>query len=116
MQKWMWQSKVPTTACAYFIYASVVCSLAYGQGKHEYVLRGEKLIAGFEVENGELKIAGVEDHSTRAKLEPREAFSLLLHDGRVITASQMKIAGTPAEKAAVFEASASRKGRAHCWT
>lgn len=109
MQKWVVQSTAMTTAFAYCIYAGMTCSMVHAQAKYEYVLGGEKLIASFDVESGGLKIAGVEDRGTHAKLEPGEAFSLLLRDGRLIKASHMKIIGTPIEKPIMPEPSASRE-------
>ena len=74
-----------------------------------YELRGDRLTASFQVANGSINSAKVEDRTSRAKLHPGELFSLLLRDGRVITASQLKMDAAPEEEAVAPNPSASRQ-------
>jgi hypothetical protein len=64
-----------------------------------YELHGERLAARFQVVNGGIRVSEIEDRSSGAKLQPREAFSLLLRDGRVVAASQLRMNATPHEEA-----------------
>ena len=74
-----------------------------------YELRGDSLTARFQVANGSVNSAEVEDLASREKLRLGELFSLLLRDGRVIDASQLKMDATPDEEAVVPSPSASRQ-------
>ena len=74
-----------------------------------YELRGEKLTARFQVADGGIRISEVEDRTSRAKLRPVELFSLLLRDGRVMTASQLKLDAAPGEETVAPNPSASRQ-------
>jgi hypothetical protein len=60
-----------------------------------YALRGTRLSAAFYVANGHLQIAKIEDLRSRGSLLPHEAFSLLLRDGRVLHASDLKLIAGP---------------------
>jgi hypothetical protein len=82
----------------------------FGENATEsYEIGGEKLAARFQVANGSIRIAEVEDRTSGAKLRPIEIFSLLLRDGRVITASQLKIDAAPVEEAVTPNPMASRQ-------
>ena len=74
----------------------------------EFTLRGERLTARFQVENGSLRVAGVEDLRSGAKLNPGEAFSLQFSDGSVVTASQMKLSAAPEQTSVAAKSGASR--------
>ena len=87
---------------------AVPANMAHGQGEGAYELRGERLTARFGVVNGGLKIAEVVDGKSGAKLSPGEAFSLQLRDGRVISASQMRLNAAPMEEQVAPDAAASR--------
>jgi hypothetical protein len=94
--------------CLAFLFLGAAASTVPAQQRREYVLRNERLTARFEVTNGELRVAGVEDRRSGKTLEPREAFSLKFRDGSVIAASQMKLEGEPQETAVSAEPLASR--------
>ena len=81
---------------------------AQAQGMTEYTLRGALLTAKFEDANGSLRVAGVVDRRTGAQLDPGEAFSLVLGDGSVVAASQMKLSAAPVRSAAAVNPTASR--------
>jgi hypothetical protein len=83
-------------------------STAFGQEKKTYELSGERLAVRFLVVNGGLKVAQITDRRSGAKLLPIEAFSLQLHDGRVIAASQMKMSAAPVEEPIAPDSTASR--------
>jgi hypothetical protein len=90
-----------------------------GQARSEYVLRTDRLMARFEVAQGALHVAGIEDRGSGAKLEPGEAFSLKFRDGRVVAASQMKLSAPPVESAVAANRGAARaaegiRGRQVC--
>ncbi|MGB6745584.1 MAG: enterotoxin [Terracidiphilus sp.] len=74
----------------------------------EYTLRGERLTARFQAANGSLRVAGVEDRRTGARLDPGEAFSLVFRDGSVVTASQMKLSAAPVQTSVAAKPAASR--------
>ncbi|MFZ1939448.1 MAG: enterotoxin [Terracidiphilus sp.] len=59
--------------------------------------------------NGSIKLTEVEDLKSRAKLRPGELFSLLLRDGRVMTASQLRMDTTPVEETVAPNPSAARQ-------
>ena len=75
------------------VLSAAECVLA--QEMTGYTLRGERLTATFEDANGSLRVAGVEDGQTGAKLSPGEAFSLKFGDGSVVAASAMKLEAPP---------------------
>jgi len=68
-------------------------SLAQGNKARVYELSGPRLTARFAVDNGSLRFAWLKNAGDGRMLAPGEAFSVKLRDGRVIAASQMKIAG-----------------------
>ena len=74
-----------------------------------YELRGDRLTASFQMANGSINSAEVEDLTSGEKLRQGELFSLLLRDGRVITASQLKMDAPPEEEAVTPTPSASRQ-------
>ncbi len=78
------------------------------QGMTGYTLRSERLTAKFEVANGSLRVAGVEDRRTGARLDPGEAFSLKFGDGSVVAASQMTLSASPVRSAVAARPAASR--------
>ena len=82
--------------------------MARGQQQSVFELREERLTARFEIVNGGLKVAEVVDARSGAKLKPGEAFSIQLRDGRVIAASQMKMAAGISDKPVLGDPSASR--------
>jgi hypothetical protein len=86
---------------------AIVCAGTCVQAQ-EFSLRGERLTATFADTNGSLRVAGVEDRRTTAKLMPGEAFSLKLGDGSVVAASQMKLEAAPVQSAMAAKADASR--------
>jgi hypothetical protein len=87
--------------------AALFASAGVAQGRN-YELSGERLTARFQVTNVGIKDVEIEDRNTRAKLHPVEAFSLLLLDGRVITASQLRIYAAPVEEVVEPNPSAAR--------
>jgi hypothetical protein len=84
----------------------ILAAAAQAQTK-SYELSGPRLTAHFAVENHHLRFASVRDVADGKMLQPSEAFSLKLRDGRVITASQMKI-NVISEGKILPDASASR--------
>ena len=99
-----------------YVFASGLCAaLAVSAGAQEahrrgqFVLRGERLTARFQVEDGGIKVVEIEDARNRAKLRPGEAFRLQLRDGRVIAASEMKMSATPVEEPLAPIPSAARR-------
>jgi hypothetical protein len=79
------------------------------QALTSYDLSGELLTTRFQVANGSLKIAEIQNRRTLAKLRPGEVFSILLRDGRVIAASQLKLDAAPVEQAVAPNVAASRQ-------
>ena len=71
---------------------------AGGPAPHSYVLQSPRLTARFQASGPKLTVISVEDRATHATLHPGEAFSLLLRDGRVLTASQFALKAPPAEE------------------
>jgi hypothetical protein len=80
-----------------------------GSATGRYELRGERLTARFQVANGAIKVTEVENLKSHAKLQPGDPFSLLLRDGRVMAASQLKLDAAPVEQAVAPIQSASRR-------
>ncbi len=112
-------SIVKTFGVALLLFAGLVVSVGMAWGQESFELRGERLTARFRVVSGGLKVAEVVDARGGATLNPGEAFSLLLRDGRVIAASQMKMSAAPVEEQIAAEPAASRaaehlKGRRLC--
>src|SRR5580698_967686 len=70
-----------------------------GNVSGRYELRGGRLTAHFQVLNGSLKVAEIEDQSSHTKLMPGEVFTLLLRDGGVLAASQLRLNAEPVEEA-----------------
>ncbi len=66
-------------------------------GRKEFVLRDALLAARFEIVNGTLRMAGVEDLGSGTVLRPGEAFRLQFGDGSVVAASQMRLTAVPSE-------------------
>ncbi len=64
---------------------------AQPQTNRVYELSGPRLTAHFQVNNNHLRFASFKNAADGKMLQPGEAFSLKLRDGRVISASQMKI-------------------------
>jgi hypothetical protein len=91
------RSTAKASVFALLLFAGLITSatVAAGQNGGRYELTGVRLIGRFQVVNGGLKVAEIKDRRSRAKLQPSEVFSLLLGDGRVIAASQMKMSETP---------------------
>ena len=77
-------------------------------GQREFVLRDARLAAHFEVVDGGLRVAGIEDLGSGAVLRPGEAFRLQFEDGSEIAASQMQLTTAPAETEIAPETAASR--------
>jgi hypothetical protein len=107
-------SKVQQTAANALVYVSLLsaalsASAAEGRGTGRYELRGQRLTARFQVANGSIKVAEIEDRRSRAKLLPGEAFSLQLRDGRVIAASQLRMNAAPVEEQIAPNPSAARQ-------
>ena len=65
--------------------------------KTQFELRDARLAARFEVSQGKLQVAGIEDLRSRAVLHPGELFSLQFDDGSVLAASHMKLNAPPVE-------------------
>jgi len=82
---------------AAILLAAFGAQAAQSQAKQAYELSGPRLTAHFLADNGHLHFASVKNSADGKILEPSEAFSVKLRDGRVITAAQMKIAGTVSE-------------------
>jgi hypothetical protein len=93
-------------AFAFLFVCAAACAPA--QGMTAYTLRGERLTAKFEAANGSLRVAGVEDRRTGARLDPGEAFSLKFDDGSVVAASQMKLTAAPVQTVVEAKPAASR--------
>jgi len=94
-----------------FLLSTVLSASAGADKGHKanvYELRGERLIGRFQVINGGIKIVEIEDRNSRAKLHPGEAFSLRLRDGRVITASQLRMNAAPVQEQIAPNPSAAR--------
>jgi len=106
-----WRSSANALAFSllFFTALTVSASTTDGHVAGEYELCGERLAARFEVTNGGLKVKEIENQRSRAKLLPREAFSLLFRDGRVLTASQLKMSAAPTEEQVEPNPSASRQ-------
>ncbi len=102
---WRWTGYVALAGCAVGMFGSE--RAAQAQARH-YTLRGERVTAYFTVDDGALKVAEVVDRADGAALKPGEAFSLKFDDGRVITASQMKLEEMPMERAIAPHPAASR--------
>ena len=104
------QSATIILTCIFLLSAALSTSAGVVQGRvaRGYELRGERLTARFQVANGGIKIAEIEDRSSRTKLHPGEAFSLLLRDGRVIAASQLRMNAAPVEEQVAPNPSAAR--------
>jgi hypothetical protein len=100
-----WMTKVLASA---FLIAGVCLFAGKVWGQDAFELRGERLTARFQVVDGGIKVIEVVDANGGAKLKPGEAFSLLLRDGRVIAASQMKMNGAPVEEQISADPEASR--------
>ncbi|HTH42933.1 MAG TPA: enterotoxin [Terracidiphilus sp.] len=81
---------------------------ASAQSQQAYDLSGPRLTAHFVVENGHLRFASLKNAADGKMLQPGEAFSVKLSDGRVIAASQMKIAGSITESTMAPVGTASR--------
>ena len=94
---------------AFLFVAAWAAQASAPDAKGGYELRGERLSARFQVANGGLKVAEIVDRRSGAKLNPGEAFSLSLRDGRVIAASQMKMSAPPVLEPVTPDASASRQ-------
>jgi hypothetical protein len=80
----------------------------FAQRPTAYELKGPRLTAQFTVDGGQLHFASLTDHADGRTLSPGEAFSLKLRDGRVITASQMKLMGAVAQSRVAADTNASR--------
>jgi hypothetical protein len=78
------------------------------QGTTGFTLRGERLTARFEVANGGLRVAGIEDRKDGMKLEPGEAFSVQLRDGSTVAASRMKLNAAPVQSSVAAKPDAAR--------
>jgi len=98
------------TAKSLLIPCVLVClmSAKAARSQSEFVLRDARLAAHFQVSDGRLQIAEVEDLRSGAVLRPGELFSLQFADGAVLAASQMQIAAAPVEKQILPDAQASR--------
>jgi len=71
--------------------AIIVAATAAQSQTNSYDLTGPRLTARFVVDNGHLRFASVKNAADGKTLQPGEAFSVKLRDGRVIPASHMKI-------------------------
>ena len=87
---------------------AVLASSARGQAKGAYELRGDLLTARFQIGNSGLKVIGIVDRRSNTTLQPGEAFSLVLRDGRVISASQMTIYSSSIQEQVAPDPKASR--------
>ena len=101
-----WRSMVK--AAAVVLLSAGLASSAQAPAHSAYELEGKRLTARFRVEQGSLRGIWVENRAGGARLAPGEPFSLKLSDGRVITASQMKIESGPVEEQVAPNPSASR--------
>jgi hypothetical protein len=73
-----------------------------------YDLSGPRLSAHFVASEGHLRFSSLKNAADDKLLQPGEAFSVKLRDGRVIAASQMKIANDVTESGIATVATASR--------
>jgi len=105
------QSAAKTLAFTFLIFATLAASAspADRSASGRYELRGERLTARFQVAKTAIKVTEVENLKTHLKLQPGDPFSLLLRDGRVIAASQLKLDAAPVEQAVTPIPSASRR-------
>ena len=68
----------------------ILAASAQAQTK-SYELSGPRLTAHFQVKKNHLRFTWFKSAADGKMLQPGEAFSMMLRDGRVITASQVKI-------------------------
>jgi hypothetical protein len=75
----------------------LAATFAQSQSKQAHELSSPRLAAQFTAESGHLRFVQLKNAADGKTLQPAEAFSVRLRDGRVISASQMEIAGGVAE-------------------
>jgi len=80
-----------------------------GESVAPYTLRGDRIAADFQFSKGSLQLVAIEDLESHAKLLPHELFSLVLRDGRVISASHFQLVAAPVEQPIELNPSASRQ-------
>jgi|WetSurMetagenome_2_1015567.scaffolds.fasta_scaffold73908_3 hypothetical protein len=73
-----------------------------------YELHGQNISVRFQVVQDGLKLAEVKDRRTGTALRLEEIFSLLLRDGRMLTASQFRLSAPP-----TLEPIAAQRYKAH---
>jgi len=107
LAKGLWVEK--SVAWPVLLSAALGGASLFGQNPPEkFALRGEHISATFQVAERKLKGTEIEDLKSGAKLFPGELFTLLLRDGRVVAASQLKMDGAPVEGALAISPLASR--------
>lgn len=99
---------LPTHLLLLFAASAATSIPAHAQAPHVYTLRSDRLTANFLVAYGSLKTVVIEDRSSRAKLQPDEAFTLEFRNGDDLAASQFKLAKAPVEQPLAGNPSASR--------
>ncbi len=103
----------PASALVYCLFLSAAlaaCASTLGENVvHTYELSGQRLTARFQVVHGSLKVEDIEDLGNGAILRPGEVFSLLLGDGHLIGASQLRIDGGPTQEQVAPIPTASRQ-------
>ena len=98
------RAQIKTAAMAILLAATA----AQSQPKQAYELRSPRLVAQFTADDGHLRFVQLKNTADGKTLQPSEAFSVKLRDGRAISASQMKISGAVSEGDVAPDASASR--------
>jgi hypothetical protein len=119
MQVQMGRRAVAKAAGLALLLVAGLAGSAQGPAHTAYELQSSRLAVRFKVEQGSLGGIWVEELAGGARLAPGEAFSLLLRDGRVIAASQMKMRAAPVAEQIAAEPAGSRaaehvKGRRIC--
>jgi len=91
-------AKVLAFAFLFLAGSAGLAASSSGASAGTYELRNKRLAAQFSADRGGLRVVWVKDLAGGASLAPGEAFSIQLHDGRVIAASQMKMSSSPVEE------------------
>lgn len=111
MQARMKQIRIEKAITVGFLMCACAMAMASGAAQKNagvYALSGPRIASKFTAEQGSLHVVWVKNTADGAMLKPGEAFTLKLHNGRVITASQMKMTAGPVEEAIAPDQTASR--------
>ncbi len=91
-------AKVVVTGFLILVFGGGFAFASQGQPASTYELSGPRITARFTVDGGHLRFAGLKNAGDGKTLQPGEAFSIKLRDGRVIAASQMTLVGAATEE------------------